>query len=101
MAHEPFSRMAASTAARNRDENAGAAASESKGLNSVARQPAAFLLPLAGSRRPRSAGRAWSVWQSFHAFGNDLAELHHLLAQSRVFYDFAMDAIAVGTELFP
>lgn len=77
MAHEPFSRFRAwqaFTAARNRDEIAGAAAALAgvNGLNSVARHPVA--------RRPRSAGRARSVWQSFHAFGNDLAELHHLLA---------------------
>ncbi len=54
----------------------------------------------ARSRRLGSAIRAWSVRQSFHAFGNDLAELHHLLAQSRVFYNFAMDPVAVGTQLF-
>jgi|SRR5262245_22702563 len=47
-----------------------------------------------------SAVRAWSVRQSFHAFGNDLAELHHLLAQSRVIHDVAMDAFAVRTQLF-
>ncbi len=52
------------------------------------------------SRRLRSAIRARSVRQSFHAFGNDLAELHHLLAQSRVFDNFAMDPVAVGTQLF-
>jgi hypothetical protein len=49
---------------------------------------------------PGLAVRARSVRQSFHAFGNDLAELHHLLAQSRVFHDVAMDAFAVRTELF-
>jgi hypothetical protein len=42
-----------------------------------------------------SAVRTRSVRQSFHAFGNDLAELHHLLAQSSVFYNIAMDAIAI------
>ena len=53
-----------------------------------------------GSRRGKSAVSAWSVWQSFHAFGNDLAELHHLLAQSRTVYDVAMDAFAIGPQLF-
>ena len=47
-----------------------------------------------------SAVRTRSVWQSFHALGNDLAELHHLLAQSSVFHNIAMDAIAIRTQLF-
>src|SRR6516165_11524058 len=61
------------------------------------RRPYCFFV---GSRRGESAVSAWSVWQSFHAFGNDLAELHHLLAQSRIVYDVAMDAFAIGAQLF-
>ena len=68
-------------AARHRDEMAGAATSRGKRPEfRSARSGGAFTTLFAGSRRPRSAGRARSVWQSFHAFGNDLAELHHLLA---------------------
>ena len=68
-------------AARNRDEIAGAAASEGKWPEfRSSRSGGAFTTLFAGSRRPRSAGRARSVWQSFHAFGNVLAKLHHLLA---------------------
>src|SRR5215472_13153184 len=53
-----------------------------------------------GSRRGSSTINAWSIWQPFHAFGNDLAELHHLLAQSRIVYDVAVDAFAIGAQLF-
>jgi hypothetical protein len=51
-------------------------------------------------QEPGLVVRARSVRQSFHAFGYDLAELHHLLAQGRVFHDLVMDAFAVRTELF-
>src|SRR5262249_210564 len=53
-----------------------------------------------GSRRGSSTINAWSIWQPFHAFGNDLAELHHLLAQSRIVYDVAVDAFAIGAQRF-
>jgi hypothetical protein len=57
-------------------------------------------LGLVPVNRARSAVHSWRVRQSFDAFGNDLAELHHLLAQAGVVYNFAMDAIAIGSQFF-
>ena len=47
---------------------------------------------------PALALRVRGIRQSFDAFGNDPAELHHLLAQSCVFHNFAMDAVAVRMQ---
>jgi hypothetical protein len=44
---------------------------------------------------------ARSAREFFHAVGDNRSELHHLLAQFRVFRNVAFNAIAIGLQLSP
>ena len=41
-----------------------------------------------------------SVWEVLYAFGDDLGHLHHSLAKRGVFFNVALNAIAVGLQFF-
>ena len=44
---------------------------------------------------------ARSAREFFHAVGDNLRQLHHLLAQFGVFRNVALNAIAIGLQLSP